>query len=168
MVRGYRLYTDGSSHARGGKPGGWAWILVKLAGDGVREPLTAAIYKAQSGGDPDTSNNRMEMTAILKGLEYIGWNQDLIPGVHVDFEVEVCSDSQYALNMAAGTWNASSNLDIVAKLRHVIDELRKAGVRLKFSWVRGHNGEPYNELVDRMAGAAKDRVVMDLTKTPHS
>lgn len=166
MIRGYRLYTDGSSHARSGKPGGWAWLLIRLCGDGVREPLTAAIHKAQSGGEAETSNNRMEMMAILKGLDYIGWS--VVGGVHVDFEVEVCSDSQYALNMAAGTWNASSNLDIVNTLRAVVTELRMAGVKVKFSWVRGHNGEPYNELVDRMCGEAKERIVRDLTKPPQS
>lgn len=162
MIRGYRLYTDGSSHARGGKPGGWAWILVRLAGDGVREPMTATVHRAQSGGEPDTSNNRMELTAILKGLEFVGMN--IVRGVHVNTEVEICSDSQYALNMAAGTWNASGNLDIISRLRLVVNELGLAGVRIKFSWVRGHNGEPYNELVDRMATAAKARIVAGLTK----
>lgn len=158
----YRLYTDGSSHARGGKPGGWAWVLVEVKGDGVRESITATVYKAASGGEAETSNNRMEMTAILRGLTYIYEN---LPE-HSD--VEVCSDSQYALNMAGGTWNASSNEDLVRALRDLVAAMCQRGAILKFSWVRGHNGEPWNELVDRMATSAKERIVKSLDKTHES
>ncbi len=161
MVRGYRLYTDGSSHARGGLPGGWAWILVRLCGDGVQEPLTSVPVAAKSGGDPETSNNRMELTGILEGLHYVAHRMP------ADVNVEVCSDSQYALNMAAGLWNASSNQDIIGELRKLVEILKATGATLTFSWVRGHAGEPWNERVDGLATTAKAKVIKDLTNTPH-
>jgi ribonuclease HI len=150
----YRLYTDGSSHARGGKPGGWAWILVRVE-DGNAVPV-----RCQSGGDAETSNNRMELSAVMMGLGMVasGGGDFMYPGDHL----EVVSDSQYALNMAAGNWNATSNVDLIKAIWDERDRLIKGGITVTFSWVRGHNGEPWNERVDSLATRAKARIVEGL------
>jgi len=152
----WRLYTDGSSHARGGKPGGWAWLLLRIEADHVKP------VKAQSGGDPITSNNRMELSGIMMGIGYIA-SAGCEVGIEDGDELEVVSDSQYALNMAAGNWNPSSNQDLIKNIRY---ELRRliGHVKVTFSWTPGHAGEIWNTRVDSLATTAKKNIIYQLQK----
>lgn len=141
------LYCDGSSHARGSKPIGWGWILVSAAG-----PI-----KCGSGGQAEGTNNVAELTAILKGLWYCAQAHDLKI-------LDICSDSQYALGAASGANRVYKNADLVAELRDVVGCLVARGVDVRFHWVRGHAGHVWQERADRMAVAAKERVVAGLSR----
>ncbi|MEK7485402.1 MAG: RNase H family protein, partial [Planctomycetota bacterium] len=77
------IYTDGACINNPGGPGGWGAVLVE---DGQQKEL--------SGGVPSTTNNRMEITAVIKGLEHTP------PGA----SVTVCSDSQYVVNTMTKSW----------------------------------------------------------------
>lgn len=146
------LYTDGASHARGGLPGGWAWVLVN--GDG---PL-----KCGSGGLEETTNNVMELTAIRQGLMYILGGITRAPGEHhlEDLKVlDVVSDSQYALGVSSGRFQASKNMDVVKGIRDVARELGRRGIQVNWQWVRGHDGNTWNERVDGLATQAKQRII---------
>ncbi len=146
------LYTDGSSHARGGKPGGWAWVLVNAVG-----PL-----KAGSGGLADTTNNVMELTGIREGLRYVLSCVSQLPGEHhleALKTLDVVSDSQYALGVCSGHFHASRNTDVVSSIQDVAALLKEKGVEIRWTWVRGHDGNTWNERVDRLARAAKLRVM---------
>ncbi|HZW10890.1 MAG TPA: ribonuclease HI [Phycisphaerales bacterium] len=139
------LYTDGACSGNPG-PGGWGYIL--------RHPATAKEREA-SGGEPATTNNRMELTAVIRGLEAL-----TRPSV-----VDLYSDSQYVLN-GLKEWMASwkrrgwktaekravKNQDLWMRL----DELM-AEHEIRFHWVRGHNEHPENERCDALAVAARDR-----------
>lgn len=141
------LYSDGSSHAKGGLPGGWAWVLVNAAGP----------VKAASGGHPATSNNRMELHGIKSGLY---WVQYAMPSLFPDLTVlDVVSDSQYALGVSSGRMQPSKNKDIVDDIWATAQLLKQRGVEIRWTWVRGHDGNTWNERVDRMAVAAKERVI---------
>lgn len=155
----WRLYTDGSSHARGQKPGGWAWLLLRVEADQVKP------VKAQSGGDPITSNNRMELSGIMMGLGYIA-SAGCEVGIEDGDELEIVSDSQYALNMSAGKWNPSSNQELIWHIQRDLKRL-VGHITVTFSWTPGHAGEIWNERVDRMATAAKVKVMKDLTEAFH-
>lgn len=146
----YRLYTDGSSHAKGGLPGGWGAILVRIDAD------AAVPICCKSGGDAKTTNNIQELSGILYGLQMV------TPFLSAGDELDVVSDSQYALNMAAGNWNPSSNQELIAATRREATARRQAGVVVKFLWVRGHNGEAFNERVDGLATRAKAKIVAEL------
>lgn len=119
------LYTDGAASGNPG-PGGWGAVLE--CGDLRRE---------LSGGYALTTNNRMELMAVIKGLEAIKWK---------DAQVEVWSDSTYVVNTVTQNWKRKKNLDLWAKF----DSL-SAGFRLSFHWIKGHAGHPQNERCDRLA-----------------
>lgn len=139
------LYTDGACSGNPG-PGGWAYIL--------RHP-TSGQEKEGSGGDKATTNNRMELEAVIRGLE----------ALTRPTRVELYSDSQYVLNglkewMAAWKkrgWKTAGkqpvkNQDLWMRLDALMAEHS-----LSFHWVRGHNEHPENERADRLAVAARDR-----------
>ena len=120
------IYTDGSCIVNPG-PGGWAAIVFD--GDSKR---------ALSGGEQDTTNNRMEILAVVKGLQ----------AVPDSSEVTIHSDSQYVINTMTRNWKRNANQDLWEQLD---TEVKKRAV--KWEWVRGHSGHPLNEEVDRLANS---------------
>jgi ribonuclease HI len=145
------IYCDGSSGAKGGKPGGWAWVIVR-----DETEVLAAAY----GGSPSTTNNLMEMTAAIKGMEAA----EELRRRHViqpHEELELVSDSQYALYIANGKYTPSANLSL-AKLAKATAYrvLTKTKWGVPFvRWVPGHCGVLWNERVDSLAGKGKREAV---------
>ncbi len=141
----YRLYTDGSSHARAGLPGGWAWLLV--------EPATEVVHAANCGSEADTSNNRMELTAAIEGLAFALQKLQRGDGV------KLCSDSQYVLGIAFDGYFPSKNFDLVERMQNIVKAMLMQGIDLTGEWIKGHSGEEWNEAVDNMATKAKHELV---------
>ncbi len=135
------LYSDGACSGNPG-PGGYGVILKY--GDHAKE---------LSGGFRSTTNNRMELAAVIKGLE----------SLKEPCEVTVVSDSRYIVDAMEKGWarkwralgwkrnkkDSALNPDLWAKLLDLCD---KHAVR--FQWVNGHAGHPENERCDRLAVAA--------------
>lgn len=132
------IYTDGSCLSNPG-PGGWAAIVLQ---DGSRQDLY--------GGEKETTNNRMEILAVIEGLG----------SVPESSEVAVFSDSQYVVNTMARNWKRNANRDLWARLD------AEAGKRhVKWNWVRGHAGDPLNEEAD--APAKKEAAIgSEVTSSP--
>lgn len=138
------LFTDGACSGNPG-PGGWAYVL--------RHPSTER-ERADSGGDPATTNNRMELLAVIRGLEALTKSSS----------VDLYSDSQYVLKglsewMAGWKrrgWKTASKQPV--KNRDLWEELDrlKGEHEIRFHWVRGHSGHPENERVDQMAVEQRD------------
>lgn len=133
------LHTDGACSGNPG-PGGWAFILRHPASNTVRE---------ESGGEPDTTNNRMELTAVIRGLSALTRRS----------RVDLFSDSQYVLNglkewMDAWKkrgWRTADRKPVKNQdLWETLDELRHAH-DIRFHWIRGHNEHPENERCDQLA-----------------
>ncbi len=137
------VYTDGGCDPNPGV-GGWAAILIH---NGRTKEL--------SGGDPDTTNNRMEMTAAIEALE----------ALKRPCEVKMHTDSQY-LQRGITEWmpgwkrrnwkrktGAIKNLDLWKQL----DALTQKHA-VQWKWVRGHAGDPLNERCDELAGQAIVRI----------
>jgi len=122
------IYTDGSCLVNPG-PGGWGALVLPDQGEPQR----------LSGGEAHTTNNRMEMTGAIKGLEATP------PGASVD----LYSDSSYLVNTMTKNWKRRVNNDLWDQL-DALSRLRK----VNWLWVRGHNGDPGNEEADRLAGNA--------------
>ena len=134
----YELFTDGACSGNPG-PGGWAYILRGADGE----------EQVAYGGDPATTNNRMELLAVIVGLEAL--TRDGI-------EVDVYSDSKYVVDAVEKRWvfgwekkgyKDKKNPDLWQRFLRVY---RRHQVR--FHWVKGHAGNPLNERVDAMAVAA--------------
>lgn len=134
------LYTDGASSGNPG-PGGFGVVLE-----------CAGVRKELSGGYALTTNNRMELLAVIRGLEAIRWE---------GADVEVYSDSQYVVKAITDGW-----LDrwIARGYRNVKNpDLWQRFVPLyqshhvTFHWIKGHAGHPQNERCDALAVAAYSR-----------
>ena len=126
----YDIYTDGSCSGNPG-PGGWGAIVI----DGVNtSPL--------SGGDPSTTNNRMEMLAVIEGLVSL-------PAAS---QITIHSDSQYVINTMTKNWKRNANVDLWDRMQALVDSRS-----VTWEWVRGHNGHPLNEAADRLAVEAMSR-----------
>ena len=136
------LFTDGACSGNPG-PGGWAYILRHVPTGKEQE---------RSGAEVDTTNNRMELRAVIEGLT----------ALKRPCAVRVVSDSQYVLdglrswmdgwkrkNWKLANGKPVKNQDLWMKL----DELRQIH-DLQFQYVRGHNGHPENERCDELAVAA--------------
>ena len=137
------IYTDGACRGNPGK-GGWGAILVY----GKRE-------KELFGGDPMTTNNRMELTSVIEALS----------ALKEPCRVTLTSDSKYVVDAIekgwAKDWRARGwkkadrkpalNPDLWEKL---LDLLERHEVT--FVWVKGHDGHPYNERCDKLATTFAD------------
>ena len=118
------IYTDGSCLGNPG-PGGWAAIVVE---GGVKRNL--------SGGAPGTTNNRMELSAAIEGLEAVLKNA----------AVTVHSDSQHLVNTMTRNWKRKVNLDLWGSLDSLV-----ASREVRWKWVKGHAGHPGNEEANDLA-----------------
>ena len=136
------VYTDGACLGNPG-PGGWAWAVP--GGDWA------------CGPDPDTTNQRMELRAVLEALQ------------ELNGPVEVVSDSTYVVKCFQDRWyegwirrgwrNSNrkpvSNQDLWKPL---VELYLPRQDEISFRWVKGHSGDEWNEIVDQLAaGAAADQ-----------
>lgn len=131
------LYTDGASSGNPG-PGGYGAILK--CGDRELE---------LSGGFSRTTNNRMELLAVIRGLEAIKWKKA---------EVHVYSDSSYVVNAVNKGWLAEWEKKGFAKVKNPDLWMRFLPLfkshDVVFHWIKGHAGHPENERCDALAVAA--------------
>ena len=125
----YIVYTDGGCAINPGGPGGIGVIII--APDGSKTEIRQ--------GYISTTNNRMEMRAVITALMQIPAGS----------RVQLHSDSQYVINTITGGWRKKKNHD----LWEMID-LFARDKDICWIWVRGHNGNQYNELCDSLASAA--------------
>ncbi|MEG0832880.1 MAG: ribonuclease HI [Oscillospiraceae bacterium] len=145
MQKEVKLYTDGACSNNPG-PGGWAAILVY----GGKE-------LELSGAENATTNNRMELTAVIRGLE----------ALKERCCVTVISDSKYVVDAISKGWAVNwrrlgwknsqkktpPNVDLWEQLLALVAEQD-----VEFLWVRGHNGHAYNERCDRLAVSAYENL----------
>ncbi len=134
------IFTDGACKGNPG-PGGWA-ALLRCKG----------VSKSMSGGEPMTTNNRMEMTAAISALE----------ALTKPCKVKLVTDSQYLMlgitkwmkNWKKRGWKTSQNTPV--KNSDLWRRLEEAVSRheVEWEWVRGHNSHEENETVDALARAA--------------
>lgn len=131
------LYTDGAASGNPG-PGGYGIVLK-----------CADLRKEMSGGFSLTTNNRMELLAVIIGLEAIKWD---------NARVEVWSDSSYVVKAITEGWLERWILKDFRKVknpdlwRRFLPLYRRH--RVTFNWLKGHAGHPENERCDSLAVAA--------------
>lgn len=126
----YILYTDGGCAVNPGGPGGYGTILIDCETGEIKE---------FSEGYFASTNNRMEVMAAIAGMEQI-------PTGSI---VELHADSQYVLKTISGEFKKKKNVDLWKRL----DQAMK-GKEVHTVWVRGHNGDHYNEHCDELATEA--------------
>ena len=137
-MKNVEIYTDGACSGNPGK-GGWGAVLVY----GNKE-------KEISGADADTTNNRMELTAVIEALRIL----------KEPCNVTLTTDSKYVCDAINKEWvyswkkngwrkadkKPALNVDLWEQLLELLEKHN-----VSFVWVRGHNGHPYNERCDTLA-----------------
>lgn len=138
------IFTDGSSRGNPG-PGGYGVIL-----------RCGEHYKELSAGFPETTNNRMELTAVIAGLEAVK---------RPDAEIILYSDSKYVVDSVNKGWvfgwerkNFEKRLNADLWIRFLAVYRRH---RVRFVWVKGHADNPMNNRCDQLAVAAATAVIKE-------
>lgn len=142
------IFTDGGCLGNPGV-GGWAFLLS----DGKN------ILHSESGNEKFTTNNRMELTAVTKALEYCQ-----SAGVE---EVAINTDSQYVKNGISfwihnwkkNGWRTASNGPVKNKEYWIRLDQLNASMKVEWKWVKGHAGIDYNEKCDQMVKAEMHKLV---------
>ncbi len=138
------IYTDGACRGNPG-PGGWGALL-----------RFGKAEKHLYGGEMDTTNNRMELMAAIKGLE----------ALKEPCEVTLTTDSQYVrqgimswvANWKKNGWKTANKKPVKnADLWQQLDEAASKH-KVSWAWVKGHNGHPENELADQLANMGIDNL----------
>ena len=142
-----KIYTDGACVGNPG-PGGWAAIV-----------LVENEKKELFGGEKLTTNNRMELTAAIKALEYCNAQEGRQPSLK---QIRIYTDSTYVKegitvwisNWEKNNWKTADkknvkNVDLWKKLK----ELVKSN-QIEWYWVKGHSDNPMNDLADKLAKKA--------------
>ena len=142
-----KIYTDGACAGNPG-PGGWAAII--LSGNERKELF---------GGEKLTTNNRMELTAAIKALEYCSKRDEKQPSLK---HIKIFTDSTYVkdgITVWINSWEKNNwktadkknvkNVDLWKKLK----ELSSLN-QIEWFWVKGHSNNPMNELADKLAKKA--------------
>lgn len=135
-----RIYTDGACSGNPGK-GGWGALIQENDDE-----------KKLSGSELNTTNNRMELTAVIKALEHYDEAK----------EIEVFTDSKYVMqgitewikNWKTNHWKTSQKKDVKNKDLWVLLDTVSAKHNIKWSWVKGHAGDYGNEIADKLATQA--------------
>lgn len=138
------IFTDGACKGNPG-PGGWGVILRM----GRHE-------KELAGSDPETTNNRMELTAAIRGLNEL--KEPCAVRLHTDSRYVIDGITKWVEGWKRNGWiNASKKPVRNADLWHDLIEASNRH-RITWQWVKGHSGHPENERADRLASNAADAV----------
>ena len=143
------MYTDGAARGNPDGPGGYGTILSFVDSKGQEH------IKELSAGYQKTTNNRMEMMAVIAGME----------ALNRPCEITVYSDSQYVVKAFNEHWldgwikkgwkrgknESVKNVDLWKRLLAAMEKHQ-----VSFQWVKGHNGHPQNERCDELATTAAD------------
>lgn len=150
-----KIYTDGACSGNPG-PGGWGYIIC----------MSNKILKS-SGFEPITTNNRMELSAVTNGIEKIMnmiFQEKEIEKENIN-KLEIISDSAYVVNSITKGWlevwkqkgfkNSKcedvKNVDLWLRLDGMLQEAEFIGLQIVFTKIKGHNGDYFNEMVDKLA-----------------
>ncbi len=134
------IFTDGSSRPNPG-PGGWGAVFVR----------DNAVIEQRHGADPWTTNNRMELTALIAGLEMAPPAESVI--VFSDSQLVVNTLTKWARGWEARGWKRKegeiANLDLVKRAWELVQQRPNA----RIEWIRAHDGSRWNEYADALSTA---------------
>ena len=132
------IFTDG---ACSGNPGAGGWGVILRYGE---------IEKELSGGEENTTNNRMELTAVIEALKALKKECDIT--IYTDSRYVMDGVQEWMPNWKLNGWKTTNKKSPVknVELWQILDSLLSKH-KIKWVWVKGHNGHPENERVDKLA-----------------
>ena len=141
------IYTDGACKGNPG-PGGWgAWLK------------SGATEKELFGGELNTTNNRMELTAVIEGLAALKRPCKVV--LYLDSQYVRMGITEWIRGWKAKGWRTSTkqpvkNVELWQKLDKLVAE---GGHAIEWRWVKGHSGDPGNERADMLANKGVDKAL---------
>lgn len=134
------VYTDGACSGNPG-PGGWAWAVAPHG-----EPRAF-------GGEAHTTNQRMEVLATTRAIEHFYEDSRVIRVVSDSNYVVQCFNDNWWQGWLRRGWKNSQNKPVANRdlWEPLIEMVRDRPVPVEFRWVKGHSGDPMNDLVDSLA-----------------
>ena len=134
-MKTYTVYTDGSCKPNPGT-GGYAVLILR----------DSSVLQEFYEGEQDTTNNRMELKAVIKAME-------LLPE---EAHAAIISDSKYVVNSINRGYKRNVNKDLWLEYDRLVGDKKQ---HITMLWVKGHSNNRYNERVDQLAqlAAAKER-----------
>ena len=135
-----KIYTDGACSGNPGK-GGWAAII-----------LIGKNQSSISGSENNTTNNRMEITAAINAIKSLKIKSNVV--IHTDSKYLMNGINDWINNWKNNNWKTSTKKDVKnVDLWKAIDDLSSEHT-IKWNWVKGHSGNPGNEMADDLANLA--------------
>ena len=139
------IYTDGGCAPTNPGPGGWAAVLIK-----------GAHQKELKGGEPHTTNNRMELMAAISALEAL--KQPCAVDMHTDSRYVRDGITKYINNWKRNGWRTAAKEPVKNKdLWERLETARNVHT-VRWHWVKGHSGDRFNERADELVREARDAV----------
>ena len=159
-MKNIEIYTDGSSLGNPG-PGGWGVVFVgnkakskKTGSPDASVEAFREIINELGGFDKNTTNNRMELSAVIETLKYINKSNDIK-------EVTIFADSSYVLtgvtswvfNWEKNGWRTANKKQVLNQdlWKELIGLVRESKIKIKWLKVKGHSGHVYNDRADEIA-----------------
>ena len=144
MSKTITIYTDGACRGNPG-PGGWGALL-----------MAGRHRKTMHGGDPETTNNRMELTAAIEALNALKRPSKV--RLHTDSKYVMDGITSWMTNWKKRDWKTSNKKPVKNKdLWMALDEARSRH-DVEWIWVKGHDGDPGNEEADALANLGIDEL----------
>ena len=139
------VYTDGGCAPTNPGPGGWAAILIK-----------GEHQKELKGGEPLSTNNRMELMAAISALEAL--KRPCVVDMHTDSQYVREGITKYINNWKRNGWRTASkqpvkNQDLWRRL-----ETARAAHTVRWHWIKGHAGDQFNDRADQLVREARDEL----------
>lgn len=147
MTHTIEIFTDGACKGNPG-PGGWG-VLLRLG------PHEKTLY----GGELQTTNNRMELTAAIRGLEALKRPAQVV--LTTDSEYVMKGIQEWMPNWKKRGWKTASkqpvkNADLWQELDNLVSQHE-----VQWRWVKGHSGHPENELADELANLGVEKILAE-------
>lgn len=144
MTRTIEIYTDGACRGNPG-PGGWGALLI-----------AGHHRKTMHGGHPETTNNRMELTAAIEALNVLKKPSRVV--LHTDSKYVMDGINEWLANWKRRGWKTANKKPV--KNQDLWKALDEAAQRhdIEWIWVKGHDGNPGNEEADRLANQGIDEL----------
>ncbi len=149
-MKSVTLYTDGACSGNPG-PGGWGFLLVYNGQE-----------KEGYGSATETTNNKMELTAVIEGLKCL--KESCAVHIFTDSKYVLQGASEWLPNWKAKNWRKADKKPVLnADLWQSLDT-QLSRHQITWTWVKGHAGHPENERVDMLACRGRDEAYSDFNK----
>ncbi len=145
MTRRVEIYTDGACRGNPG-PGGWGALLI-----------AGAHRKTLHGGEPETTNNRMELTAAIEALNAL--KRPCKVNLHTDSRYVMQGITEWLEGWKKRGWKTAAKKPVKNQdLWQALDDARQRH-DINWKWVKGHDGDPGNEEADALANRGIDELM---------